>query len=144
MKSIIIILILLIFIPEEEYRPTTFVFPAYKHTYGIRKAGPTALFMLMGFRVKFRDPQGLACVRLDSWEDPDDPHDDDEVISRVLLGKAGQGVNGVGGSGHVEFNVGHTKALILSKGPVDQLEAVVVGQKGFPFLERVMRWDHEP
>jgi hypothetical protein len=33
----------------------------------------------MGFKVKFRDPQGLACVRLDSWEDPDDPHDDDEL-----------------------------------------------------------------
>ncbi len=79
MKSIILVIFFLIALPEEEYNPTTFVFPAYKHTYGIRKAGPTALFMLMGFSVKFRDPQGLACVRLDSWEDPDDPHDDDEV-----------------------------------------------------------------
>jgi hypothetical protein len=33
----------------------------------------------MGFKVKFRDPQGLVCVRLDSWEDPEDPHDDDEL-----------------------------------------------------------------
>jgi len=33
----------------------------------------------MGFKVKFKDPEGLACVRLKSWEDPDDPHDDDEL-----------------------------------------------------------------
>lgn len=63
----------------DENQPSTFVFPAYGHSYGIRKAGATELFLFMGFRVKFRDPQGLACVRLDSWEDPDDPHDDDEV-----------------------------------------------------------------
>jgi DNA-binding beta-propeller fold protein YncE len=61
------------------YHPTTFVFPTYRHTYGIRKAGPTELFLFMSFKVKFRDPQGLACVRLDSWEDPEDPHDDDEL-----------------------------------------------------------------
>ena len=61
------------------YHPTTFVFPTYRHTYGIRKAGPTELFLFMSFKVKFRDPQGLACVRLDAWEDPEDPHDDDEL-----------------------------------------------------------------
>jgi hypothetical protein len=33
----------------------------------------------MGFKVRFRDPEGLVCVRLDSWEDPEDPHDDDEL-----------------------------------------------------------------
>jgi hypothetical protein len=64
--------------PEQE-TPTTLVFPAYKHTYGIRKAGPTELFLFMGLRVKFRNPQGLACVRLDAWEDKENPHDDDEV-----------------------------------------------------------------
>ena len=64
---------------DTDNQPSTFVFPAYGHSYGIRKAGATELFLFMGFRVKFRDPQGLACARLDSWEDPDDPHDDDEV-----------------------------------------------------------------
>jgi hypothetical protein len=64
---------------DDIYHPTTFVYPAYKHTYGIRKAGSTELFLFMGFKVKFRDPQGLVCVRLDSWEDPQDPHDDDEL-----------------------------------------------------------------
>jgi hypothetical protein len=61
------------------YHPTTFVFPPYRHTYGIRKAGPTELFLFMSFKVKFRDPQGLTCVRLDSWENPEDEHDDDEL-----------------------------------------------------------------
>jgi hypothetical protein len=64
---------------DEDYHPTTYVFPAYKHTYGIRKAGSTELFLFMGFKVNFRDPQGLVCVRLNSWEDPEDPHDDDEL-----------------------------------------------------------------
>jgi hypothetical protein len=73
------LLFFLVFDDDENYHPTTFVFPAYKHTYGIRRAGPTELFLLVGFRVKFRSPQGLACVRLDAWEDPDDPHDDDEL-----------------------------------------------------------------
>ncbi len=44
--------------------PSTYMFPAYGHSYGIRKAGPTELFLFLGLRVKFSDPQGLACVRL--------------------------------------------------------------------------------
>jgi hypothetical protein len=79
MFLIILYLLLLISPADEPYQPSTFVFPAYKHTYGIRKAGPTELFFLLGFTVKFRDPQGLACTRLDAWEDPDDLHDDDEL-----------------------------------------------------------------
>ncbi|MFC2089030.1 NHL repeat-containing protein [Calditrichota bacterium] len=61
------------------HEPTTFVFPTYYHTYGIRKAGAFELFLFLGLKVSFSDPEGLACVRLDSWEDPEDPHDDDEV-----------------------------------------------------------------
>ncbi|MCK5032899.1 MAG: NHL repeat-containing protein [Calditrichia bacterium] len=64
---------------DDNEDPTTFVFPTYYHTYGIRKAGAFELFLFMGFRVNFSKPEGLACVRLDSWEDPEDPHDDDEV-----------------------------------------------------------------
>lgn len=64
---------------DQNEDPTTFVFPTYYHTYGIRKAGAFELFMFMGFKVNFSKPEGLACVRLDAWEDPDDPHDDDEV-----------------------------------------------------------------
>ena len=84
--AITLLMVVLIILPvaikasdQDKNQPSTFVFPAYGHSYGIRSAGPTELFLFMGFRVKFRDPQGLACVRLDSWDDPDDPHDDDEV-----------------------------------------------------------------
>jgi DNA-binding beta-propeller fold protein YncE len=63
----------------EEYPPGTYVFPSYFHSYGIRKAGPTELFLFMGFKVRFDDPQGLAAVRLDSWDDPDEKYDDDEL-----------------------------------------------------------------
>jgi DNA-binding beta-propeller fold protein YncE len=66
-------------IADDGNNPTTFVFPSYYHTYGIRKAGAFELFLFMGFKVSFSQPEGLACVRLDSWEDPEDPHDDDEV-----------------------------------------------------------------
>ena len=79
MRQLLFILIYLILTDDTDYHPTTYVFPAYKHTYGIRKAGSTELFLFMGFKVKFRDPEGLVCVRLDSWEDPEDPHDDDEL-----------------------------------------------------------------
>lgn len=79
MRQFFLILLFLISSEDDLYNPTTFVFPAFKHTYGIRKAGSFELFLLMGFKVKFRDPQGLVCVRLDSWEDPEDSHDDDEL-----------------------------------------------------------------
>ncbi len=59
--------------------PTTLVFPPYLHSYGIRKATKFHLFMFMQNLVKFRNPQALAVVRLDSWENPEAEGDDDEV-----------------------------------------------------------------
>lgn len=59
--------------------PTTLVFPPYLHTYGIRKATRFHLFLFTKNRTKFNDPQGLAVVRLDVWEDTTTTHDDDEV-----------------------------------------------------------------
>lgn len=56
------------------------VFPPYLHSYGIRKAAPRHLFMLMGARTFFDDPQGLATTRLKSWDKPETEKDDDEVI----------------------------------------------------------------
>lgn len=56
------------------------VFPPYLHSYGIRKATPGHLFMILKGATKFDDPQGLATTRLNSWEDPTVKKDDDEVI----------------------------------------------------------------
>jgi hypothetical protein len=61
------------------YDPTTLVFPPYGHTMGYHKATPFHLRLLLGSRVVFRNPQGVAVVRLRSTDDPSDPHDDDEV-----------------------------------------------------------------
>ena len=64
---------------KKKYDPTTLVFPPYLHTLGIRKATKYHLFIFTQNKVKFRDPQALATVRLDSWENPNDKGDDDEV-----------------------------------------------------------------
>ena len=64
---------------KNKYDPTTLVFPAFLHTYGIRKATRFHLFMFTQNKVKFKDPQGLAVVRLSSWEDSTTKNDDDEV-----------------------------------------------------------------
>jgi DNA-binding beta-propeller fold protein YncE len=69
----------------EKSDPTTLVFPSFLHTMGIRKATKTHLRIYTRNKVKVANPQGLAVVRLHSWEDPNSQKDDDEV--------AGYGVN---------------------------------------------------
>ncbi len=67
---------------QEQAGQTTLVFPPYLHTYGIRKATQSKLLLiskLSGFHTRFDNPQGVACVRLLSWEDSATQHDDDEV-----------------------------------------------------------------
>ncbi|MBD3289708.1 hypothetical protein GF337_12955 [candidate division KSB1 bacterium] len=64
---------------ESDENPTTLVFPPYLHSYGIRKATKFHLFLFMQNRVKFRNPQDLAVVRLDVWDDSTTEEDDDEV-----------------------------------------------------------------
>ena len=64
---------------NKKYNPTTLVFPTFLHTYGIRKATRFHLFLFTQNKVKFKDPQGLAVVRLTAWEDSTTGKDDDEV-----------------------------------------------------------------
>jgi hypothetical protein len=64
---------------KNKYDPTTLVFPAFLHTYGIRKATRFHLFMFTQNKIKFKNPQGLAVVRLAAWEDSTTNNDDDEV-----------------------------------------------------------------
>jgi DNA-binding beta-propeller fold protein YncE len=63
-----------------ENLPSTLVFPTFRHTWGIRKATSVHLFMFVGLRTRFDDPQGLAAVRLHSWDDPLTEDDDDELV----------------------------------------------------------------
>jgi hypothetical protein len=59
--------------------PTTMVHPPFGHCMGIYRAGTEQLALLLGGLVRFDDPQGLACVKLDAWDDPDRTGDDDEL-----------------------------------------------------------------
>ncbi|MFQ5648450.1 MAG: NHL repeat-containing protein [bacterium] len=64
---------------DKDYDPTTLVFPSFLHTMGIRKATKMHLMIYTRNRVKVRNPQGIAVVRLTSWDDPNKKKDDDEV-----------------------------------------------------------------
>lgn len=74
-KLFFILLVCSFFIYSE-----SLVFPPYLHSYGIRKATPKHLFMFFGASTFFSDPQGLATVKMDSWDNPASKKDDDEVI----------------------------------------------------------------
>ncbi|MDZ7344167.1 MAG: NHL repeat-containing protein, partial [candidate division KSB1 bacterium] len=63
----------------DKYDPTTLVFPTFLHTYGVRKATATHLFLYTQNRLKVRDPQGIAATRLEVWDDPKQTKDDDEI-----------------------------------------------------------------
>lgn len=76
MEKVLLISLILFTITGSE----TLVFPPYGHSYGIRKAKPAHLFMLVGSKTVFENPQGLATTRLESWEDTSIKKDDDEVV----------------------------------------------------------------
>ncbi|MCD4702297.1 MAG: hypothetical protein K8S24_10620 [Candidatus Aegiribacteria sp.] len=73
--------------------PTTLVYPPFGHCMGIYRAGTEQLSMLLGGLVRFDNTQGLACVKLDDWDDPGSADDDELAV---------YGVNS--GSGHIIYN----------------------------------------
>jgi len=75
-----VLLILCCPVWADQDQPSTLVFPTFEHTWGIRKARAVHLFMFVGLRTRFDDPQGLAAVRLQSWDDPETEDDDDELV----------------------------------------------------------------
>ncbi|MFQ5706023.1 MAG: NHL repeat-containing protein [bacterium] len=82
----------------KKYDPTTLVFPSFLHTMGVRKATKLHFMIYTKNKVKVRDPQGIAVVRLRSWDDPNNKKDDDEVT--------GYGVNS--GENVVVYNTSMT------------------------------------
>lgn len=62
----------------QKYDPSTLVFPPILHIW-VQKATSTHLRLYTKGQVKVKDPQGVAAVRLDSWEDTKRPGDDDEL-----------------------------------------------------------------
>jgi len=60
---------------------TSFTYPPFQHTWGVVRARPFHLRLFLGNQVHFDDPQGLACVRLDSWEAGSKTADDDDEVT---------------------------------------------------------------
>lgn len=58
---------------------TTLLFPPYFHSYGIQRADQKKLFLLLPFRTRFDNPQGLAVTRMNARNDAATGNDDDEV-----------------------------------------------------------------
>ncbi len=73
--KIIIILICLFFAIQAK----SLVTPPFSHCLGITKARQIHLFLFLPF-ARFDDPQGLACAKLISMDDPTTEKDDDELI----------------------------------------------------------------
>ena len=92
MTPLLIALICSGFIVEPDY-PTTLVFPPYGHCMGIYRAGTEQLAMLLGGLVRFDNPQDLACVKLEAWDDSGRSDDDELAVYGVNCG-----------SGHIIYN----------------------------------------
>lgn len=60
---------------------TTYVYPPWKHTWGVVRATPLKLRLFVGNKTHFDDPQGIAVARLDVWEDSTKTSDDDEITA---------------------------------------------------------------
>jgi hypothetical protein len=71
---------IIIFFSSPSIRPQSLVEPPYLHSYGIRKATPSKLFMFFGPITEFDDPQGIATAKMTSRDDPKTKEDDDEVV----------------------------------------------------------------
>lgn len=89
--------------------PTTLVFPPFGHCLGIYRAGTEQLAILLGGLIRFNDPQGIACVKLEAWDDSESSADDDEL--------AVYGVNS--GTGHIIYNADMYTLGLYGEGHLD-------------------------
>jgi hypothetical protein len=82
--AIITSLILVLALVSTAYaaeRNTSYIYPPWQHTWGVVRATPFKLRLFVGNKTHFNDPQGLACVRLNAWEDTSRTGDDDEITA---------------------------------------------------------------
>lgn len=68
-----------LFADVEESFPTTLVYPAFRHTWGIFRVTESLVGLFLGDRGRVDDPQGVAVVRLRETDDAASDGDDDEV-----------------------------------------------------------------
>jgi len=58
---------------------STLVYPPFSHCFGLHKVGKSHLFLILGTRVQFRNPQGLSTSKLEILDDPNNTNDDNEL-----------------------------------------------------------------
>ncbi|MSS73852.1 MAG: hypothetical protein EXS64_20555 [Candidatus Latescibacteria bacterium] len=73
----------------DESFPTTLVYPAFRHTWGIFRVTESLVALFLGDRGRIDDPQGVAVARLKERDDPAMNRDDDEVT--LYAANAGAG-----------------------------------------------------
>lgn len=61
------------------YEPTTLVYPTFKHDLGLHHVNDFHLRLFTGNRHRFRDPRGVAAVKLIERDNPEKTGDDDEL-----------------------------------------------------------------
>lgn len=79
-----VLFLLLLLLPSgagagKRYDPTTLVYPTFRHDLGIHHVGNLHLRIYSGNRHRFRQPRGIAVVKLIERDVPDKTGDDDEL-----------------------------------------------------------------
>ena len=69
----------LLYADVDESFPTTLVYPAFRHTWGIFRVTESLIGLFLGDRGRIEDPQGVAVARLKEHDDPATDRDEDEV-----------------------------------------------------------------
>jgi len=103
--------------------PAVLVAPPVKHSYGINKATSVHLFMLVGPRTFFDNPQGLATTKLISRDDPDEKGDDDEVVvygvnagkHEIIYNTSMWGLSIFGQKGHGAEEFFHPRGIVTDR-----------------------------
>lgn len=67
-----------------------------------------------------------------------------ELSGRVFLLQVSKGINGIGGPGQPELNIGGPEPVVVLHGQLHQSEPVVVPEEGFFLFQGILRTYHEP
>ncbi len=96
---------LLLFLAVGDYNPTTLVVPPVGHSGGFYRASKYYLNLFLGPRFSYRDPQGVAAVKLNELDNPRTKRDDDELTLFAVNS----------GSGEIVYNVGFEAIRVFKR-----------------------------
>ena len=116
----------------QSYHPSLLVFPPFGHSYGVHKAGPFYLKLLLGLGAELDDPQGIACTRLAVTDDTTTADDDDELTVYFVNGNRHQIIYNRGLSGLRSFGT-----LGSGDGQFHTPCGIAAGQDGFVYVADV-------